>query len=203
MSSINELPQTSLASTSPPLPTLISDSPSLIPASITPLSLPSEGIFASFNQLFNTCQQHARLGGYAFTIAKSEKRDGRVIKTLRCKRGGRHRATINEDRRIRDKSSFKSDCQASIKARERPDGSWTLQWRDSQYCTHNHEPGDPSPFPEHRRLSKQQISTINSHYITGITPSRTVAILRQEDPTIAIQHRDIYNIVASISRTRL
>ena len=123
MSSINELLQPSLASTSPPLPTLISDSPSLIQASITPLSLPSKGTFASFDQLFNTCQQYARLAGYAFTTAKSKKRDRRVIKILRCKRGGRHRATINEDCRIQDKSLFKSNCQASIKARERLDRS--------------------------------------------------------------------------------
>jgi hypothetical protein len=44
---------------------------------------------------------------------------------------------------------------------------------------------------------------VNSHYITRITPSRTVAILRQEDPTIALYHRDIYNVTASISRSRL
>jgi hypothetical protein len=197
------MPQPSSASTSPPLPTPISHSPSSIPASIAPLSLPSEGIFDSFDQLYDACQQHARLAGYAFTTANSEKRDGRVIKTLICKRGGRHRSTINEDYRIRNKSSFKSNCQVSIKARERLDGSWTLQWRESQYCTHNHEPGDPSAFPEHRRLSRQQISTVNSHCITGIPPSRTVAVLRQEDPTIAIHHGDIYNITASISRSKL
>jgi hypothetical protein len=39
------------------------------------------------------------------------------------------------------------------------------------------------------RLSRQQISTINSHYITRVAPSRTVAILRQEDPAITIHHR--------------
>jgi hypothetical protein len=196
MSLINELPQ---PSTSPSLPTQISPSP----GSIALLSLPPERVFESFDQLFNACQQHARLAGYAFTTAKSEKRAGRVIKTLICKRGGKHKASINEDYRIRNKSSFKSNCQASIKVRERSDGLWTLQWRESQYCTHNHEPGEPSAFPEHRRLSRQQLSTVNSHYITGIVPSRTVAILRQEDPSIAIHHRDVYNITASISRTRL
>jgi hypothetical protein len=44
---------------------------------------------------------------------------------------------------------------------------------------------------------------VNSHYITGITPSRTVAVLRKEDPAIAIHHRDIYNITALISRAKL
>jgi FAR1 DNA-binding domain len=203
MTSINQLPQPSSPSTSPPLPAPISNSPTSILASITPLSLPSEGIFASFNQLYDTCQRHARLAGYAFAISKSEKREGRVIKILLCKRGGTHQSRVNEDYRIRNKSTFKSNCQASIKARERLDGSWTLQWRESQYCTHNHEPGDPSAFPEHRRLSRQQLLTVNSHYITGIPPSRTVAVLRQEDPTITIHHRDIYNITAAISRSKL
>jgi hypothetical protein len=68
---------------------------------------------------------------YAFTTAKSEKRFGRVIKTLICKRGGKHKASINEDYRIRNKSSFKANCQASIKARETLDGSWVLKWRES------------------------------------------------------------------------
>jgi hypothetical protein len=30
-----------------------------------------------------------------------------------------------------------------------------------------------------------------------------VAVLRQEDPTLTLHHRDIYNITASISQTRL
>lgn len=196
MTSINQLPQPSLPSTSPPL------SNSIL-ASITPLSLPPEGIFESFDQLFDTCQQHARLAGYAFTTAKSEKRYGKVIKTLICKRGGKHKPSIDEDYRIRNRGSFKSNCQASIKARETQDGSWTLKWREPQYCTHNHEPGDPSAFPEHRRLSQQQILTVNSHYSTGITASRTVAILRQDDPTTAIHKRDIHNIRASILRAKL
>jgi hypothetical protein len=112
------MPQPSSASTSPPLPTPTSHSPSSIPASITPLSLPSEGIFDSFDQLYNACQQHARLAGYAFTTAKSEKRDRRVIKTLICKRGGRHRSTINEDLaialvqvRVLKGKSYSNDCR--------------------------------------------------------------------------------------------
>jgi hypothetical protein len=72
MTSINQLPPPSSPSTSPSLP----HNPDSIPASITPLSLPPEGIFESFDQLLNACQQHARLAGYAFTTAKSEKRDG-------------------------------------------------------------------------------------------------------------------------------
>jgi hypothetical protein len=61
MTSINQLPQPSSPSTSPPLPTPISHSPSSIPASIPALiallSLPPEGIFESLNQLYDTCQQ--------------------------------------------------------------------------------------------------------------------------------------------------
>jgi hypothetical protein len=97
MSLINELPQPSSASTSPPLPTPISHTPDLIPASIALLSLPPKGIFDSFELLYTACQHHARLAGYAFTTAKSKKRQGRVIKTLIYKRGGKHRVIINED----------------------------------------------------------------------------------------------------------
>lgn len=93
-------------------------------------------------------------------------------------------------------------AQASIKARETQDGSWTLKWRESQYCTHNHEPGVPTAFPEHHRLSQHQILTVNSHYTTVITASRTVAILRQDYPTTTIHKQDIHNIRAIISRAK-
>jgi hypothetical protein len=119
MSSINELPQPSSASTSPPLPTPISPSPS----SITPLSLPPKGIFDSFELLYAACQHYAKAARYTFIIAKSEKRGRRVIKTLACKRGGIHKSKVNEDHRIREKSTFKTNCQASIKAKEERDGS--------------------------------------------------------------------------------
>jgi hypothetical protein len=182
----------------PPLPR-----PSLTSSTqITPLSLPPEGIFDSFELLYAACQRHAKAAGYAFVTAKSEKRGGRVIKTLACKRGGIHQPKVNEDHRIRNKSTFKTNCQASLKAREGRDGSWALQHRESSYCVHNHEPGDPSAFHQHRQLSKEQLSTVSSHYSNGIAPSRTVAILQQQDPTLNLHHRDVYNIAAVISRAR-
>lgn len=134
--------------------------------------------------------------------AKFEKRGGRVFKTLTCKRSGRHQSKVDEDYRIRNRSSFKHNCPVSVRAREQKDGSWTLSHREAQFCTHNHEPGNASAFPEHRKLSEQQISTVASHYMGGIPPSRTVALLQQQDPDLNVYHHDIYNITAVMSRAR-
>jgi hypothetical protein len=38
--------------------------------------------------VYEACQQHARLAGYAFTTAKSKNRLGRVKKILICKGEG-------------------------------------------------------------------------------------------------------------------
>jgi hypothetical protein len=170
---------------------------------IEPLSLPPEGVFQSFDALFSSLQEYGILAGCAYITKKSERREGRWIKTIACKRSGKERPRIdNEEYRQRHRYTFKCECPFSVKARERCDNTWTLQHRGHEYCTHNHDPAPAGTFPEHRRLNAAQVQVVQSHYTAGISASRTVAVLRQDDPQLHVHHRDIYNLTAELSRAK-
>ncbi|KAH9203933.1 hypothetical protein DL95DRAFT_471943 [Leptodontidium sp. 2 PMI_412] len=95
---------------------------------IEPLSLPPTGIYASFDALLEAAQAHAAAAGYAFTTQRSTKKNGRIIKTLSCKKGGHEfRAKVNDENRKRQRTTFKTDCPFRITAKERPTGQWELQ----------------------------------------------------------------------------
>ena len=146
---------------------------------IEPLSLLPEGVFHSFDALFLSLQEHGISAGCVYITKKSERRDRRWIKTIACKRSGKERPRIdNEEYRQRHRYTFKCECPFSVKARERCDNSWTLQYRGYEYCTHNHDPAPAGTFPEHRRLNAAQVQVVQSHYTAGISASRTVAVLR-------------------------
>src|SRR4051794_13624890 len=98
-----------------------------MPSSIEPLSLPPPGFYLSFDALFEAAQAHAASAGYAFTISRSTKKKGRIIKVLSCKKGGREfKASVEDDNRIRQRNTFKSACQFRINAKERPTDQWEL-----------------------------------------------------------------------------
>jgi hypothetical protein len=109
--------------------------------------------------------------------------------------------TINEDFRKRQRSTFKIDCPVRIKARERATGLSSLCHPESKEG-HNHPPGEPTAYPEHRRLNKQQISIVSAHHAAGIPASRTIIVLREQFESLNINHRDIYNITAQIARAK-
>jgi hypothetical protein len=200
MSSLPSSAATSLPSSVPPL--VLSPSPSPSPSLPPLLSLPPEGVFDSFEALESVCQAHAKSAGYAFTTHKSERRKGRWIKTLICKRGREYRShnkEFDEDSRLRARETFKIKCPVIINAKEKVNGSWHLTHR-KEHSTHNHEPSGVGAFPEHRRLNQDQKDTIKTHYTAGITTNHTATVLRDTDPSVTILKRDIYNITASIVR---
>ncbi|KAI1005615.1 hypothetical protein K3495_g2602, partial [Podosphaera aphanis] len=156
----------------------------MAPSPITALSAPPAGSYASFEALHEAGQGHAKAAGYATTIANSSKRKGRTMKTLICKKGGFYRT------------------------RERTDGTWDicfLQAEDGSIDTesigHNHEPADPSSFPEHRRLNEDDMALIRNNFSMCIPVSRTVATFKNREHAPEVDHRDIYNINAQIHRS--
>ena len=167
---------------------------------ITPLSMPPEASFPTFDALYSSIQAHAKLAGYAWVIRKSEQRKGRQLKGLRCKRSSTYRSSVsNEDSRQRQRCTVKTQCPVSAKARERSDGSWDFYHNS---LAHNHDAATAGAFPEHRRLTTQQISTVTSHYSSGVIPSRIVTILRDQEPGLSLNHRDVYNVTAVLSRAQ-
>ena len=169
-------------------------------AEIEALSLPSEGVFRSFQTLFDSVQAHRKLAGYALIVKKSERRKGKWLKVLNCKRGGKERLMVDQEYRKRKRFTFKCECPFSIKVRERGDGSWDIQHRGGAFDTHNHEPALPGTFIEHRRLTDDQTATIATHFVTNISASRSATILRTTNPDLQISNRDIYNVTAGLSR---
>ena len=153
---------------------------------VTPLSSPPAESHASFEELFEILQTHARNAGYAITTGNSEKRKGRVMKILVCKKSGSHRSEIDKPSRKRQRLTQKSLCPFRVKARERRDGRWDVCYLQNQdgstnqeSLLHNHEPFDPSAFPEHRRLNDDQMTILRTHNRMGIQPSRTIAPLKK------------------------
>ena len=80
-------------------------------AEIQELSIPPEGLYNSFGELFSACQRHAKMAGYAFSNGSSNKRYGRCIKYINCKQYGdlpkKNSGAAGSRKRLR--SSFKTD----------------------------------------------------------------------------------------------
>ncbi|KAI1004030.1 hypothetical protein K3495_g4180 [Podosphaera aphanis] len=171
-------------------------------AEIKKLSIPSEGIFESFAELFSACQQHAKMAGYAFSVSKSEKRCGRFIKHINCKHYGevptKRPGDVSPRKRLR--SSFKTGCKVSLKAREKSDGSWTLAHRAHENCVHNHTANPSSAYPEHRKLNQQNTKEAQELISAGIEVKQIALILQRKDASLLVSHRDLYNIKASTIR---
>ena len=170
------------------------------------IPLPPEESFESYNDLKQSIFAQGEAIGIAYVIGKNDKKEnGRRVITWNCKKVGKakdRRSLKNEDLRVRQRYSFKAECTVSFKARERPDNSWEIKHRGPQYSTHNHGRAPPIAFPEYRRFNTEQQQAIQAHHAAGITSSRTVAILRQDNPQIHILHRDVYNITAELGRAR-
>jgi len=175
-----------------------------------PLSLPPERDFDSYEELLQFAQAHAKSALYALVIGKSERRKGRMIRILVCQRGGHsskkstYRPGISEDLRSRNRSTLKTGCLFSIKARERKTGTWSLSYRENEgFSTHNHPAAETSSaFASHRQLTDSQLQIVHANHLARIAPIRTVIALRQQDSTLEIIPRDIYNINAELGRTK-
>ena len=167
------------------------------------LSPPPIGLYPTFDALYTAAQQHAKTAGYALAILKGERRNGRLVKVLVCKRGGRSfKSAVPEASRQRDRNTVKCKCPFNFKARERPDGSWELCTPQSGWMDHNHPAGEADAFPEHRQLDQESLKLVDLHQASGIAPSRTVAVLRQQTKDLPICNRDVYNATAAITQKK-
>ncbi|KAI1001519.1 hypothetical protein K3495_g6681 [Podosphaera aphanis] len=148
---------------------------------ITALSAPPAGSYSSFEALYEAVQGHAKAAGYAITIARSSKRKGRTMKILICKKGGCYRSEDDEPCRKGQRLTRKTNCPFRFKARERTDCTWdicSLQTEDGSIDTesinHNHEPANPSSFPEHRRLNEDDMALVRNNFSMCIPASSVI-----------------------------
>ncbi|KAI1000012.1 hypothetical protein K3495_g8183 [Podosphaera aphanis] len=180
----------------------------MVPSPITALSAPPAGSYASFEALHEAGQGHAKAAGYAITIASSSKRRGRTMKILICEKGGCYHSEVDEPCRKRQRLTRKTNCPFRFKARERTDGTWDICFLqaedgsiDTESISHNHEPADPSSFPEHRCLNEDEMALVRDNFSTCIPASRTVATLKNREHVPEVNHRDIHNFNAQIYRS--
>jgi len=82
--SLSQLAPANMSLTAPATENIVASEAPSIPANIKPLSLPLEGLFDSYEALFNSAQQYAKDALYAFVIGKTDRRKGRIIRILTC-----------------------------------------------------------------------------------------------------------------------
>ena len=68
---------------------------------ITPLSLPPEGIYESFEALNTYTKEYTRSAGYTVIIGKSERRKGQQLKYINYKRASIERPSVLVENRQR------------------------------------------------------------------------------------------------------
>ena len=88
----------------------------------------------------------------------------------------------------------------SLKARERINGTWTLNYRDQTRCVHNHAASNPSAFHEHHKMGPETIKRVNDMMAATIRPMQISALLNDEEDAVRVSHRDLYNLKARTSR---
>lgn len=116
------------------------------------LSLPTEGEYGSFDELYSAAQDHAKAAGYAFVKGHFEVMNGgRERRLLVCDRYGKHRTKVTEATRQRRGTSNKTDCKFSIIALQKHEG-WELRHRPGAiFRVHNHAASEnPENLPMHR-----------------------------------------------------
>jgi hypothetical protein len=167
-----------------------------------PLSLPAEGIYTSLEAAKTAISLHSMSAGYALVIGKNDIKKGRRVIQTNCKRFGKEKARINEEYRRCHRYTVKYECLFSIRIREQTDSSWIVQHREGQHIAFiitNRRPLGPFLSIE---LTRDQTALIETNYASGIPASRTIAVLRREDPSINIIKRDTYNTTADLSRAK-
>ena len=114
------------------------------------IPLPPIESFDTYNELKQSIFDQGRAIGIAYVVTKNDLRNGHRIITWNCKKYRKdRRRVINEDLRVRQRYTFREECLVSFKARERKDKIWEIVYRESRYCTHNHEAAPLGTFPEH------------------------------------------------------
>ena len=95
---------------------------------VAPLSLPPEREFDSYKELLDFVQKHAKSALYALVVGKSKHCNNRIIRILVCQCEGHsisksnYRPGISQDLQARNRTTLKTGCLFSIKARERNTG---------------------------------------------------------------------------------
>ncbi|KAJ5700961.1 hypothetical protein N7493_012007 [Penicillium malachiteum] len=153
--------------------------------------LPAGKLWPSWEAGLAEINTFARGEGYAVVKARSKpskKGELRLI-SLRCDRGGKYEGQP----RSRNTSTRALRCPFAVSLRRQlPSKDWLLVHAN---VTHNHEPSPPSTHPVHRRADLRAHQAEIDRYLrlTPLTTQQILLLLKDANPDICLQARDIYN----------
>ncbi|KAH7844004.1 hypothetical protein Vadar_023309 [Vaccinium darrowii] len=156
--------------------------------------------FQSRDELLGTLRQFYSIQGYAISI-KNSKNDRYL--TIGCDRGGcyQNKWKVPTKHRQRKTATRLINCPFEIRCKRQEDGFWLVEEKNN---SHNHEPSsDMSGHPSCRRLSQEEITTIEEMTRSGIPPRQILSSLRQSNPKLQAISRTIYNTKVKLRKGNL
>ena len=163
-------------------------------ASIHPIMLPPPitSFTGSDEQLVHELQSWARDHHYALVKASSNKYPySDQVRTiyLKCDRGGEPKSTNSKNLSA---ASRKTNCPFEIRTHfSKKSLNWAVKIHNPH---HNHDPSlHPAAHSMHRRLSTQQIETLQNLRINGVNTKEAVSYLHQQIPDCLASRDTIYN----------
>ncbi|XP_052177379.1 probable bifunctional methylthioribulose-1-phosphate dehydratase/enolase-phosphatase E1 2 isoform X2 [Diospyros lotus] len=160
---------------------------------------PPMGTFQTREELLKHVRDFALAQGYMVSIKDSSK--DRYV-TIACDRGGvyRKRVKTGENMRQRKASSRLTNCPFEVVGKK-DDDLWVLSIKHGE---HNHEPSKSKyDHPSCRRFSEEEILIIREMTVAGKRPWQILKVLRQKNPNLVSDSRNVYNVKAKIRREML
>lgn len=157
---------------------------------------PPVGIFQSREELLKHVREFVLTQGYMVSIKDSSK--DRYV-TISCDRGGiyRKRLKSGENLRQRKAPSRLTNCPFEVVGKK-DDELWTLIIK---HANHNHEPSrDISDHPSCRRFTDEEVLIIREMTAAGKRPRQILRELRQRNPNLVTDSRNVYNVKAKIRK---
>ncbi|CAL5342644.1 unnamed protein product [Camellia sinensis] len=157
---------------------------------------PPLGTFQTREELLKHVRDFALTQGYMVSIKDSSK--DRYV-TISCDRGGlyRKRLKAGENMRQRKAPSRLTNCPFEVVGKK-DDDLWTLTIKHGE---HNHEPSKSvSDHPSCRRFTEEEVFIIREMSSAGKRPRQILKVLRQRNPNLVSDSRNVYNVKAKIRR---
>ncbi|TXG55129.1 hypothetical protein EZV62_020385 [Acer yangbiense] len=119
--------------------------------------------------------------------------------TIACDRGGvyRRRLKTGENMRQRKTPSRLTNCPFEVVGKK-DDDVWMLTIKCGE---HNHEPSqEMSDHPSCRRFTEEEVLLIRDMTVAGKRPRQILKALKQRNPSLVSDSRNVYNVKAKIRR---
>lgn len=157
---------------------------------------PPVGVFQTREDLLKHVRDFALTQGYMVSI-KDSSRDRYV--SISCDRGGVYRKRLKTDENMRQRKtpSRLTNCPFEVVGKK-DDDVWALTIKCAE---HNHEPSkEISDHPYCRRFTEEEVLMIREMTAAGKKPRQILKALRQKNPSLVSDSRNVYNVKAKIRR---